>query len=80
MKKVIGTDECCEGHVGLSDRIYISFWKSYKTKTPPPKGFIGGLSLLTADITGSSIEAKKRKKRQLLNNLAAWADSLEKLK
>ena len=73
------TEECCEGHVGLSDKIYISFWKKYKTKKPLPKGFSSGSSILIADITGNSIEAKKRKKRQLLNNLSAWADSLEKL-
>lgn len=73
------TDECCEGHVGSSERIYIFFSKKYKSKTPLPKGFRGDMNFVAAEITGSSIDAKKRKKRQLLNALSAWADSLEKI-
>lgn len=72
------TDECCEGHVGSCERIYIFFNKRYKSNTPLPEAFSGDMSFIAADITGKSIDAKKRKKRQLLNQLSAWANSLEK--
>ena len=71
------TDQCCEGHIGANEMMYVLFAKSYKIKTPLPKGFVGGSVGLKANITGSSDEAKKRKKRKLLNELYAWACSLE---
>lgn len=70
------TEDCCEGHVDAGDKIYISFRKKYKTNIPLPKGFEGDMSVIFAKITGKSTEAKKRKKRQLLNKLYEWADSL----
>ena len=72
------TDECCEGHVNSNERMYIFFRKRYKNKSPLPNGFQGDASFLAADITGCSEDAKRRKKRQLLNSLYEWADSLEK--
>lgn len=70
------TDSCCEGHVGDGDFIYIIFRKTYKIKTFP-KGFSGSGDGVRADITGKSIEARKRKKRALHAALYQWACELE---
>lgn len=74
------TENCCEGHIGANEMMYILFRKTYKIKTPPPKGFEGNGSGLRAKITGSSDQAKKRNKRRLLNSLYEWACELESRK
>ncbi len=72
------TEGCCEGHIGSNETIYIFFRKKYKVTTSLPDGFKGDRSFISAEITGNSVDAKKRKKRQLLNRLYSWAISLEK--
>lgn len=42
-----------------------------------PKGFTGDGSYITADICGSSKNAKKRNKRKLLNMLYEWTCQLK---
>ena len=74
------TENCCEGHIGSNESMYILFRKNYKSKIALPKGFEGNLGALKANITGSSEEAKKRKKRELLKSLYEWACSLESRK
>ena len=74
------TESCCEGHIGANEMIYILFKKKQKINVPLPKGFEGNLYGLKANITGNSDEAKKRKKRKLLNDLYNWACSLESRK
>jgi len=73
------TDMCCEGHIGKTQNpfIYISFRKGYKIKTPAPKGVVYNEGGLRADIPGSSDEAKKRNKRNLLKSIYEWACELE---
>ncbi len=76
-KKMFLTEMCCEGHIGLNEFMYIEFKKNYKFKTPLPKGFVGGGNYIRAKITGSSEQAKKRKKRALLNDLYRWACEID---
>ncbi len=71
------TESCCEGHIGSNEFMYISFKKKYKFKTPLPNGIDGKESHIKADIKGSSEQAKKRKKRELLNKLYKWVCDLE---
>ena len=71
------TENCCEGHIGSNEMIYILFKKLYRIKTPFPKGFEGNSSGLKAIISGSSEQTKKRNKRKLLNSLYEWAYNLE---
>lgn len=78
-KKWYVTTSCCEGHVGHYEQIYIMFKSKHKFKLPLPKGFEGNGSYLKSPITGTTEEAKKRKKRQLLNSLYLWACELESL-
>ena len=73
------TEGCCEGHIGKFDKIYIFFVKKYKFKVPYPERFAGDGSYISADIYGSSENAKKRNKRKLLNNLYDWTCKLEKI-
>ena len=71
------TEECCEGHVGSSEMIYVRFKKNYRFRPLSPKGFEGDGGYLKASITGNNGDAKKRNKRKLLNALHNWACSLE---
>ena len=76
-KLYYSTEGCCEGHIGRFDKIYIFFTKKYKFKVPYPEGFTGDGSYITADIYGSSENAKKRNKRKLLNLLYEWTCELK---
>lgn len=76
-RKCYYTEMCCEGHIGYNEFIYIEFKKQKKFKKELPKDFVYDETYIRALITGKSIEAKKRKKRQLLKNLYEWAVELE---
>jgi hypothetical protein len=72
------TDSCCEGHADVSNsKIFIIFRRNYRIIKKPPKGFECKCGVICADITGKSLEAKKRKKRILLNNLYEWTCNIE---
>ena len=76
-RKFYRTTGCCEGHINSFDEIYVEFSKNYKIKTPLPKGFKKIYGGVCAQITGRTEQAKKRKKRELLNSLYKWACELE---
>ena len=76
-RKFFRTEACCEGHIGSNEFMYIEFVKNYKFKTPLPKGFERIDGYIRANITGRTEQAKKRKKRELLNSLYQWACELE---
>ena len=77
-RKLYRTTWSCEGHVGHFEKIMIMFQKDYKFKKKSiPKGFEYSGIGISAEITGSSDDAKKRNKRRLLNDLYEWACSLE---
>lgn len=78
-KKMFFTESCCEGHIGANEKIYIIFRKKYKFKVCFPKEFVGDGSYISATITGTSEQAKKRKKQRLLKSLYAWACELDGL-
>ncbi len=76
-KKCFATETCCEGHIGSNEFMYIEFSQKYRFGKEIPTGFAINGHILQANITGKSEQAKKRKKRQLLNTLYQWACELE---
>lgn len=74
-KKWYATEFCCEGHIGTFETVHVAFKHAHKFTLP--KGFDGNSEVVMAKITGQSEQAKKRKKRQLLNSLYEWACALE---
>lgn len=71
------TSDCCEGHIGINNKMYILFKGKHKFKKELSKNFEIYKDCIIGTIPGKTENAQKRNKRRMLNELYVWACSLE---